>query len=87
MTLASLPPELAEAFERRFGARLRAGAATTSSSAWPRSTSSEMIRAALDAGAEVRSLAPHRVSLETIFLSAVEQGAREERLRRRRRAA
>jgi hypothetical protein len=39
-----------------------------------------MIRAALDAGAELRAFAPHRVSLETIFLSAVEQGAREERL-------
>ena len=39
----------------------------------------EMIKAALDAGAELRSLTPHRVSLETIFLSAVEQEAREER--------
>ena len=38
------------------------------------------MRAALDAGAELRSLVPHRVSLESIFLSAVEQGAREERV-------
>jgi hypothetical protein len=39
----------------------------------------DLVRAALDAGAELRALAPHRVSLESIFLSAVQQGSREQR--------
>jgi hypothetical protein len=39
----------------------------------------EMLRAALDAGAEVRTVLPHRVSLESIFLSAVQQDVSEER--------
>ena len=38
-----------------------------------------MVKTALDAGAELRSLVPHRASLESIFLSAVEQDARERR--------
>ena len=37
----------------------------------------EMLRIALDAGAEIRSVTPYRVSLETIFLSAVQEEARE----------
>ena len=36
---------------------------------------SDLARAALGAGAELRSITPHRVSLESIFLSAVEGGA------------
>lgn len=79
LTLASLPPELAEAFEGRFGAAA-SGRGENVEFRVAEKHAGEMIRAALDAGAELRALAPHRVSLESIFLSAVEQGAREERL-------
>jgi ABC-2 type transport system ATP-binding protein len=78
LTLANLPPELAESFERRYGAEL-SGRGENVEFRVAEKHSGEMIRAALDTGAEVRALAPHRVSLESIFLSAVEAGAREEK--------
>ena len=78
VTLANLSPELAEVFERRYGAVL-AGRGENVEFRVAEKHAGEMIKAALDAGAELRSLTPHRVSLETIFLSAVEQEAREER--------
>jgi ABC-2 type transport system ATP-binding protein len=78
LTLANLPPELAESFERRYGAGL-SGRGENVEFRVAEKHSGDMIRAALDAGAEVRALAPHRVSLESIFLSAVEAGAREEK--------
>ena len=40
---------------------------------------SAALRVAMEAGAEVVSVTPHRVSLESIFLSAVEAGAAEEK--------
>jgi ABC-2 type transport system ATP-binding protein len=76
VTLANLPPELAESFDGRFGAP-RGGRGQNLEFRVPEKQAAEMIRIALDAGAELRSLTPHRVSLETIFLSAVEQEARE----------
>jgi ABC-2 type transport system ATP-binding protein len=76
VTLGNLPPELAESFDGRFGA-LRSGRGQNLEFRVPEKHAGEMIRIALDAGAELRSLTPHRVSLETIFLSAVEQEARE----------
>jgi ABC-2 type transport system ATP-binding protein len=78
LTLANLPPELAESFERRYGAGL-SGRGENVEFRVAEKHSGDMIRAALDAGAEVRALTPHRVSLESIFLSAVEAGAREEK--------
>jgi ABC-2 type transport system ATP-binding protein len=78
VTLANLSPELVEAFERRYGAVL-AGRGENVEFRVAEKHAGEMIKAALDAGAELRSLTPHRVSLETIFLSAVEQEAREQR--------
>jgi len=76
VTLANLPPELADSFDGRFGAP-RSGRGQNLEFRVPEKHAGEMIRIALDAGAELRSLTPHRVSLETIFLSAVEQEARE----------
>jgi ABC-2 type transport system ATP-binding protein len=78
LTLANLPPELAETFERRYEAAL-SGRGENVEFRVAEKHASEMIRAALDAGAEVRSLAPHRVSLESIFLNAVAQDAKEEK--------
>ena len=37
----------------------------------------ELVRTAVDAGASLRSVTPHRVSLESIFIHAVEEEARE----------
>ncbi len=76
VTLASLSPELVEAFERRYGAAVSGRGENVEFRASEKHAG-ELIRAALDAGAEVRAVAPHRVSLESIFLSAVEQEARE----------
>ncbi len=39
----------------------------------------DVLRTVLGASAEVLSVTPHRVSLESIFLSAVEKGRSEER--------
>jgi ABC-2 type transport system ATP-binding protein len=76
VTLTNLPPELAESFERRYGAVL-SGRGENIELRVAEKHATEMIRTALDAGAGLRSLTPHRVSLETIFMSAVEEEARE----------
>jgi ABC-2 type transport system ATP-binding protein len=78
VTLANLPPELAEAFEGRYAAEL-AGRGENVEFRVAEKHVGEMLRAALDAGAEVRTVLPHRVSLESIFLSAVQQDVSEER--------
>jgi ABC-2 type transport system ATP-binding protein len=75
--LANLPPELAESFERRYDAVL-SGRSENIEFRIAEKHATEMIRIALDAGAELRSLTPHRVSLETIFMSAVEAEKREQ---------
>jgi hypothetical protein len=36
----------------------------------------DVLRIAMEAGADVISVTPHRRSLESIFLSAVEEGSR-----------
>jgi len=77
VTLANLPAELAESFERRYGA-LISGRGENVEFRVAEKNAGDMLRAALDAGAEVRSLVPHRVSLESIFLTAVEEEARAE---------
>ena len=74
LTLANLPPELAETFERRFDAAALGARRERRVPRRREARRARCIRAALDAGAEVRSLAPHRVSLESIFLSAVRAG-------------
>jgi ABC-2 type transport system ATP-binding protein len=76
VTLANLSPELVESFERRYGAVV-SGRGENVEFRVPGKHVGEMVRTALDAGAEIRSIAQHRVSLETIFLSAVEEEARE----------
>jgi ABC-2 type transport system ATP-binding protein len=73
VTLSNVPAELAEAFERRFGAEI-AGRGPTIEFRVAEKHAQDLVRAALGAGAELRALAPHRVSLESIFLSAVREG-------------
>jgi hypothetical protein len=39
----------------------------------------DLLRLALDTDSEIVSVTPHRVSLESIFLSAVSQGSEQDR--------
>ncbi len=71
VVLAQLAPELAAALEERFGGHLR-GLGQRVELRLPEKSVREVVSQALDAGAEIVSVTPHRVSLESIFLSAVE---------------
>jgi len=77
LVLASLPAETAARLEEQFGARLR-GLGERIELRIAEKDSSEVLRVALDAGAEVISVTPHRVSLESIFLSTVNEADAEE---------
>jgi ABC-2 type transport system ATP-binding protein len=74
VVLAGLAPELAAELEE-LGARLR-GLGDRTEVRVPEKRVAEVLSRALQAGAQVISVAPHRASLETIFLSAVEEGGR-----------
>ena len=78
LVFANLTAEAATRLEEQFGARLR-GHGERIELRIAEKHSSEVLRVALDAGAEVISATPHRVSLESIFLSTVnEAGAGED---------
>jgi ABC-2 type transport system ATP-binding protein len=72
LVLASLPPEAAAGLEEDFQARLR-GMGERIELRVAEKLVNPVLRAAIAAGAEVVSVTPHRMSLESIFLSAVEQ--------------
>jgi ABC-2 type transport system ATP-binding protein len=74
VVLAGLPTELAAELED-LGARLRGLGDRTEVRVAEKHVAVVLSRA-LAAGAQVISVAPHRASLETIFLSAVEEGGR-----------
>jgi ABC-2 type transport system ATP-binding protein len=74
VVLAGLPTELAAELED-LGARLR-GLGDRTEVRVAEKQVAEVLSRALAAGAQVISVAPHRASLETIFLSAVEEGGR-----------
>jgi ABC-2 type transport system ATP-binding protein len=74
VVLAGLAPELGGELEE-LGARLR-GLGDRTEVRVPEKRVAEVLSRALAAGAQVISVAPHRASLETIFLSAVEEGGR-----------
>jgi ABC-2 type transport system ATP-binding protein len=75
LVLSQVSPALASLLEERLGARLR-GLGDRIEVRVAEKRVSEALREALAAGAEVVSVVPHRVSLESIFLSAVEAGNR-----------
>jgi ABC-2 type transport system ATP-binding protein len=75
LVLAGVSPELAEGFERRLGTPLR-GLGDRIEVRVPEKEVQSVLQAALEAGAQVVSVTPHRVSLESIFLHAVEEGNR-----------
>jgi ABC-2 type transport system ATP-binding protein len=77
LVLANLPAETATRLEEQFRANLR-GHGERIELRIAEKDVSEALRIALDAGAEVISATPHRVSLESIFMSTVnEAGAKE----------
>ena len=78
LVLANVPPEIAVAMEERFAASLRGHGERIELRIAEKDTSAAL-RVAMEAGAEVVSVTPHRVSLESIFLSAVEEGSAEEK--------
>jgi ABC-2 type transport system ATP-binding protein len=73
LVLAGFPSELAEELEEGFGATLREIGDRTEVRVAEKHVGVVLERA-LARGAAVMSVVPHRVSLETIFLSAVEGG-------------
>jgi ABC-2 type transport system ATP-binding protein len=72
VVLGNVSPELAHRLEEGFRARLR-GHDGRIELRIAEKLVNPALRAALGAGAEVISVTPHRTSLETIFLSAVEE--------------
>jgi len=75
VVFSGLPAELPERFERDLGARLR-GLGERIEVRVSEKNVQPLLQAALGAGADVVSVTPHRVSLESIFLHAVEEGNR-----------
>jgi ABC-2 type transport system ATP-binding protein len=72
VVLAGLSPEAAGCLEEEFRARLR-GVDERIELRVAEKFVNPMLRAAIATGAEVVSVTPHRMSLESIFLSAVEE--------------
>ncbi|MAJ61349.1 MAG: hypothetical protein CBC48_16210 [bacterium TMED88] len=70
VVLSYLPPELGEILEAKFGARVRGVGGRIELRVREKQVS-QLLRLGLEAGAEVVSVTPHRVSLEKIFLEAV----------------
>jgi ABC-2 type transport system ATP-binding protein len=70
VVLARVGTELATDLEERFQVRLR-GLGDRVELRVPQKWMNDVLHAALESGAEVVSVAPHRVSLEAIFLSAI----------------
>jgi len=74
LVLQGLDPETAQTLEERFEAELR-GMGDRVELRVREKNLREVLERALEAGASVVSVTPHRVSLETVFLNAVEEEA------------
>jgi ABC-2 type transport system ATP-binding protein len=77
LVFAGLSADVATALEQELGARLRSLADRIEVRV-PGKSANDALRLALADGAEIVSVTPHRVSLESIFLSAVDRGAEGE---------
>jgi len=76
IVVANLPAELAIDLEERFASRLR-GVGDLIECRVAAKVVDDAIRQIIDSGGNVISVSPHRLSLESFFLSAVEGGAAE----------
>jgi ABC-2 type transport system ATP-binding protein len=77
IVFAQLAPEAAIGLEERWGAQLRPVGDRVEVRVREKDVDA-MLQAALASGASVVSITPHRVSLESVFLSAVQADARED---------
>jgi ABC-2 type transport system ATP-binding protein len=75
LVLTGLPPEIPSQLEEVFGARLR-GLGERIEVRVREKDVQAVLQSALEVGAQVVSVTPHRVSLESIFLHAVKEGSR-----------
>ncbi len=75
VVLARVPAGLGSVWSERWGERLR-GHGERLELRLPEKDVDDVLREALGAGVRVVAVTPHRVSLETIFLSAVQEGER-----------
>ncbi len=78
LVVSSVAPDLIERFEDGFETEVR-GSGDRIELRLQEKDVAEALRLVLDSGGKVLSLAPHRASLETIFLSAVNESARDTR--------
>jgi ABC-2 type transport system ATP-binding protein len=80
VVLARLPADAVTVIEERFDAPMR-GQGDHVEMRIPEKEVKDLLRLALDTGAEIVSVTPHRVSLESIFLSAVSEGSQQDQAR------
>jgi ABC-2 type transport system ATP-binding protein len=73
IVLAHLAPEVAEQLGAKFSARVQTVGEQVEVQVMDGQVR-DLLKSALEAGAEVLSLSPNRISLEKVFLEAVEQG-------------
>ena len=78
VVLARLPPDAVMIIEERFGVSMR-GQGDHVEMRVPEKDVKDLLRLALDTDSEVVSVTPHRVSLESIFLSAVKEDSQQDR--------
>jgi len=77
VVLSRLPADAVMIIEERFGVSMR-GQGDQVEMRISEKDVKDLLRLALDVGSEIVSVTPHRVSLETIFLSAVSQGSEQD---------
>ncbi len=75
LVLANLPPEIPGQLEEVFGVTVRGHGDRIEVRVREKDVQS-VLQSALEVGAQVISVTPHRVSLESIFLNVVEEGSR-----------
>jgi ABC-2 type transport system ATP-binding protein len=78
VVLSGITPDLATGLEERFGAGLRGHGERIEVRVGEKCVG-DVLQAALDGGGRVVSVTPHRVSLESVFLHAVESDREESR--------
>ena len=78
VVLARLPADAVQIIEERFAVPMR-GQGDHVEMRIPEKEVKDLLRLALDTDTEIVSVTPHRVSLESIFLSAVSEGSRQDR--------
>ena len=77
VVMARLPADVVSIIEERFDVEMR-GRGDHIEMRVPEKAVEDLLRLALDTGAQIVSVTPHRVSLESIFLSAVNDGSQQD---------